>query len=85
MDEVNRAHKKHIKDNRFTGKEREKSKEMAEPEELKHQEEDTVSDIFSELDKLVVKAIKYLLKQIRDDIKNLCSEVKQDIMECTKL
>ena len=39
----------------------------------------------SELDKTVVKATELLLKPIRDDIKDLCNELSQDIADCHKL
>ena len=53
------------------------------PDRVKHKS--GKDNVIPNIDNLIMKALEFLLKPIRDDIQNLCIELKKDLIDCEKL
>ena len=53
------------------------------PDRVKH--ESGKDNVIPNIDNSIMKALEFLLKPIRDDIQNLCIELKKDLIDCKKL
>ena len=53
------------------------------PDSVKH--ESGKDNVIPNIDNSIMKALEILLKPIRDDIQNLCIELKKDLIDCKNL
>ena len=59
--------------------------DLSQPADCNEKNKTNIPEVLSSFDVAVVRVMEFLLQPMREDILNLWHEVKQDIMECTKL